>query len=437
MKRQSLPSLQVWLQSTSVLSVIAGYTLLLVINGALADLQRKQNHQQLVAALAQRLENARPQTLSEPWIGKGLQLSLSSSATNLSPQLEASSSGQHWLVSRTKLTLPSGETRSLQVRQNVSVAINQQRFNQLLLVAAAGVSILFTSLLLRLVLRRGLVQPLQALDDQLQALEVDNLGASLVHSELQPRELRSIAVAFNNLQQRMAEAWKRERAFVDGVAHELRTPITVIFGHAQRLQRQTLPAAAERSAASIRLEAKRMDQLLKVLRDLARSDSAHLHLQLSPLDPDQQLLLAYERVLPLATERLVIPQPAAQAQPMLFADRLRLQECLDVLLENALLYSQGVVQMTSEQVGEEMVLHVIDQGPGIPLSERELVLQRFKRGSTSVGTRGIGIGLALADQLMRAMQGNLVIADAVGGGADLQLRFKRWPEQVLQSADGP
>ena len=93
--------------------------------------------------------------------------------------------------------------------------------------------------------------------------------------------------------------------------------------------------------------------------------------------------------------------------------------------------------MTSEQVGEQMVLHVIDQGAGIPVDERDLVLRRFKRGSTAVGTQGSGIGLALADQLMRAMQGDLVIADADGGGADLQLRFKFWSDQGLQEEGEP
>ena len=421
-----------WVQSTSVFSVIAGYIVLLMIYGALADQQRKQGHQQLVAALTQSIETAGSQPSSVPLPGMGVQASLLPSSPNLLPQLQAGPSGQHWLVSQTRLTLPSGELRNLQVRQNVSASIKQQRFNQLLLVAAAGVSILFTSLLLRLMLRRGLLQPLQNLDHQLQALEAGNLGAILVDPELQPRELRSIAESFNSLQLRLAEAWQRERAFANSVSHELRTPITVIVGHAQRLRRQNLPPAAERSAASIRLEAKRMDQLLRLLRDLARSDSARLQLQLTSLDPDQQLLLAYERLLPMATDRLIIPEPPSQPHPMLCGDRVRLQECLDVLLENALRYSQGSVQMTSEQVGDQMVLHVIDQGPGIPLDEQELVVQRFKRGSTSVGTQGSGIGLALADQLMRAMQGSLVIADAKEDGADLQLRFKLWSDQTLQ-----
>ena len=120
--------------------------------------------------------------------------------------------------------------------------------------------------------------PLDQLDQQLQRLEADNLGEHLLDPSAQPEELRSIAIAFNNLQQRLAAAWKRERAFVDGVAHELRTPITVISGHAQRLQRQSLPESAQRSADRVSAEALRMTRLLRVLRDLALIDAGRVQL---------------------------------------------------------------------------------------------------------------------------------------------------------------
>ena len=101
-----------------------------------------------------------------------------------------------------------------------------------------------------------------------------------------------------------------------------------------------------------------------------------------------------------------------------------LQECLQELIRNALLYSSGSVRLEASAEPDQLVLHVLDQGPGIDESERSLVLQRFKRGSRSAGTRGTGIGLALVDELMRAMDGELQIGDAPGGGADLQLRFR-------------
>ena len=310
------------------------------------------------------------------------------------------------------------------MRQNVTQSLEQQRITGLWLIAAAGVSILFTSLLLRPVLRRGLVVPLNDFDQQLQRLDADNLGDNLLDPATQPQELRAIALAFNNLQQRLAAAWTRERAFVDGVTHELRTPITVISGYSQRLQRQALPASAESSAQMISSEALRMAELLNLMRDLARIDAGSLVVQLESLDPGDQLLIAYESSFTLSQGRVQLPLLAPEPLPALLADPQRLQQCLHELIRNALLYSLGDVRLQVELVGDWVVLHVFDEGAGIAAAERPLVLQRFKRGSSSIGTRGTGIGLPLVKELMHVMEGELVIAEASAVGSDLQLRFR-------------
>ena len=105
---------------------------------------------------------------------------------------------------------------------------------------------------------RGLVVPLNELDQQLQALEADNLGEHLLDPASQPQELEGIAIAINNLQQRLAAAWQRERQFVDGVAHELRTPITLISGRSQRLLRK--PHAPEQHQPLHRRLVRRVDK---------------------------------------------------------------------------------------------------------------------------------------------------------------------------------
>ena len=402
--------------------MIAGYVLLLGVNAALGDLQRRQQHLKLVASLRQ--EAATGVLAAGPLRSLGLEARVLPEGDELRPSLRKGPSGQQLLVSRTSLELANGERRFLELRQDVSLALEQQHLAQLLLVAAAGVSILFTSLLLRPVLRRGLVVPLNDLDQELQALEADTLGDHLLDPRLQPQELRAISHAFNNLQQRLAEAWKRERSFVDGVAHELRTPITVISGHSQRLQRQVLSDSARDSVNSIAAEARRMGSLLTALRELARCDGDRLQLQPALLDAEEQLLLAYEQACARAGERLQLPLPSSQRLPLFSADATRLQQSLQLLITNALSFSTGSVRLFAEVIGHHLVLHVQDSGPGIAESERTLVLQRFQRGSTAAGQRGPGIGLALVDELTRAMNGEVVIAEAPGGGADLQLRFK-------------
>ncbi len=405
-----------------MLTVIAGYMVLLMINSALSDVQRRDQHQRLVQALT--AQAATDQLDPAPLRRLGIYPSLLVQGSTLRPKLQKGPSGDHWLVSRSPLRLSSGELRWLELRQNVSGSLAQQRLTQMLLIAAAGVSILFTALLLRPVLRRGLIVPLDDLDRQIQLLEADNLGEHLLDPKAQPQELQSIAFAFNNLQQRLAASWNRERTFVDGVAHELRTPITLISSHAQRLQGQALPPSEQRSAALISTEAKRMADLLRVLRDLARSDSGRLALHCQRLDPEEQLLLIYESLSTFAGARLLIPQPSPAALSALWADPVCLQECMQELIRNALLYSSGTVRLKAVKQDDRLILHVLDQGPGIEESERSWVLQRFRRGTSSAGTRGTGIGLALVDELMRAMDGELLIGDNPCGGADFQLCFR-------------
>jgi len=426
LKRYVLPSLRGWLQSTALLSVIAGYVLLLGVNAALGDLQRRQQHLKLAASLRQ--EALAGVLAEEPLRSLGLEARVLPEGDELRPSLRKGPSGQQWLVSRSIFEFANGERRFLELRQDVSLDLEQQHLAQLLLVAAAGVSILFTSLLLRPVLRRGLVVPLNDLDQELQALEADTLGDHLLDPRLQPQELRSIAHAFNNLQQRLAKAWKRERSFVDGVAHELRTPITVISGHSQRLQRQVLSDPARKSVESIDAEARRMGSLLTALRELARCDAGRLQLQLQHLDADEQLLLAHEQAWPRPADRFPLPLPSTNRLPLFSADPSRVQQCLQLLITNALNFSTGSVRLFAEVTDQQLVLHVQDSGPGIAESERALVLQRFQRGSSAAGQRGPGVGLALVDELMRAMNAAVVIADAPGGGADLQLRFKLAPD---------
>jgi len=200
---QPLRSLRGWLQSTAVLTVIAGYSLLLGLNSVLSDLQRRELHRDLIQTLVAQASagQAVPEALNGVW----LEVSLLSQGTSTEPRIQLAPSGEQWLVSRRAVQLPSGEEGWLELRQNVTGSLEQERTTQLLLVAAAGVSILFTSLLLRPVLRRGLVVPLDQLDQELQRLEADNLGEHLFDPASQPEELRAIAIAFNC--QRKSPPW--------------------------------------------------------------------------------------------------------------------------------------------------------------------------------------------------------------------------------------
>jgi signal transduction histidine kinase len=418
---RSLPSLRVWLQSTSLLAVVAGYTALFAFGSSLAEAERSERHQRLVNQIRNGLITGE---LSLPLPqGFGVQAALvPADSRDASPTLRLVD-GSYWLTSRSTLPSLAASNALLEVRQNITASIQSHRRDQLLLIAAAGMSLLLVSMLFRVVLWRGLIKPLQSLAGDLSRLSADSLGQRSLDPVGQSRELQPIVEAFNQLQSRLAEAWQRERRFVDGVAHEMRTPITVISSHAQSLQAE-LPEASQSKMALIAAEAERLGELVTVMLDLARSDAGRLTLELETLDPELVLVDAYERLQALAPDRLRLA-PALEAEfCRINADAERVQQCLAALVDNALRYSPGIVQLAVTASSDVVSLHVRDQGPGVPEAERAQVLQRFVRGSTAIGTRGSGIGLATVSLLMEAMQGELRIGDAPGGGADMRLRFR-------------
>ena len=400
---------------------MAGYTALFAFGSSLADAERLERHQRLVNQIRNGLTTG---ALSLPLPqGFDVQAALVPGVSrDASPTLRLIDAS-YWLTSRTPLSSFAASKALLEVRQNITASVQSQRRDQLLLTAAAGMSLLLVSLLFRLVLWRGLITPLDSLAAELSRLSAESLGQRTLDPVGQSQELQPIVEAFNQLQARLAEAWQRERRFVDGVAHELRTPITVIFGHAQSLQAE-LPPASQAKLVLIAAEAERLGELVSVMLDLARSDAGRLKLELETLDPELVLLDAYERLQALAPDRLRLAPPLKVEMPRIMADAERLQQCLAALVDNALKYSAGAVEQAVSAADDGVTLHVRDQGPGIPEGERAQVLERFVRGSTSIGTRGSGIGLATVKSLMEAMQGELLISDAQGAGADLQLRFK-------------
>ena len=415
-----LPSLRLWLQSTTLLAVIAGYALLLGVNRSLNQAQRLDDHRQLVETL--RTSGSALEQAQQADAAFGLVAQLVPAGAEQAP-LQFQQGGRTWLESRTLLQRAGDVERTLVLRQDITESLQRQQQFQLLLIASAGSSLLLTALLLRVVLWRGLVLPLQQLNGQVNELKADTLAQVLLEPAEQPRELQPLALAFNDLQRRLADAWQQERSFVDGVAHELRTPISVISGHAQQLQ-QLAGFSAPGPVALIAAEAARMGRLLQVLAELARSDSGRLQLVLQTHDPDDVLLMAYERLSSLTADRLQLAVPASELLPSIQVDQDRLQQCLAALVGNAMAYGEGVIQLSAESIDGHVVLHVQDHGPGIPEPEHDKVMQRFQRGTTATGTRGSGLGLALVQQLVALMYGELRIADAAGGGADLQLWFR-------------
>ena len=408
-----------------LLAVLAGYSCLFAINTRIAEAERFDRHQRLVEILMQSLETEEISLPLPRALGVQARWAGSSLRDASAPFVVRQTDGQTWIESHSLQLNDADRDQLLVVRQNITADLSRQYRDQQLLVAAAGASALLTAMLLRLVLWRGLLLPLSLLSLELQQVRAQSLGRRSLEHRRQPEELRPIVEEFNDLQQRLAESWRRERSFVDSVAHELRTPITLMSGYAERLP-LVEPEHQRHLFKRIAVETQRMGQLITSLLDLARGDAARLQLAMQVVEPEALLLESFERLQLLDTARLRLAVAPSERLDAVRLDAERLHQCLAALVENALRYSNDCVELAVDQQQAWIIFLVRDRGPGIVPEERELVVERFRRGTASIGTQGSGLGLALVRLLVEAMQGEMLIADRPGGGADLQLRFRVW-----------
>lgn len=450
-------SLRYRLQASSLLAVLAGYGVLLLANRELALRDRYEQHAAMAEAV-QRDLTVLPTPGSEPSLQQlllrsqrpGLSLWITPLQTAPSTASGSGAGGgpdrtlqrlcpddarirsfpleqRSYLCSSRPLQV-AGQPARLHVLEDVTDDLARERTIQLMLLAAAGLSSLFTSALLRLVLRRGL-RPLDRLSAGLSGIDADRLDLEPLSLGDQPEELVPIVTAFNDLLQRLGADRRRQQAFVDGVAHELRTPITLISGYAQSLRRQAdaagrLDAAGLAPLGRIEAEGQRMGRLVADLLDIAREDAGRLELRRSALDVDDALLEAFERLSPLAGGRLLLhPPPDDNALAM--GDAERLQQCLTNLVENALKYAPAgsPIELYRSTTTTQVIAHVRDHGPGVPLADRERIFQRFVRASSAAS--GSGIGLAVVKLLMERMGGEVRVCEAPGGGAEFRLELAR------------
>ena len=300
-------------------------------------------------------------------------------------------------------------------RRDVTNAVAMERTLPILI----GLPLMF--LALRWAVRRGL-RPLDKLADVLATRHPGTREPIVIPDS--PREITPIVDALNAQIQRIETALERERRYSADVAHELRTPIaaTMInldsahaFG-ADDVAAASLPEALE----SLRMLDRRTDQLLV----LARLDD-HAHIPLDRVDLGRLVrdvvaewsptvdCSRFTLVLALPTDTVVVP-----GYPTALAAMVR------NLLENAARYApvQGHVRIAIHVDRGEVVLDVVDDGPGIPATQRAAVFTRFHRESAGLAD-GFGVGLSIVQRVAQLHRASVTLEDAPWGRG-LQVRVR-------------
>jgi two-component system OmpR family sensor kinase len=229
-----------------------------------------------------------------------------------------------------------------------------------------------------------------------------------------------------------------QRNFVSMASHEFRTPLTVIDGHARRLDKMKdavkPPEIAER-AGKVRSAVLRMTHLIDNLLNSSRLLDGGAGLYSNPAEMDMTALLQevcqlHREMVPTAqiTERF-----AATAAPMV-GDAKLLFQVFSNLLSNAIKYSPGcgTIEVEARSTADEIVVTIADHGIGVPRSDLDRLFERYHRGSNVSGIVGTGVGLYLVKMAVKLHHGGVEVVSKEGEGARFTVRLPRRTAAPMQ-----
>jgi signal transduction histidine kinase len=271
-----------------------------------------------------------------------------------------------------------------------------------------------------------------------------SLAEGLLETRLDPGpddEFGAWAASFNRMAQALEEnmgalarAAERERRFTADVAHELRTPVAGMASAASLLEAEldAVGPPARRPAQILIDDARRLRSLVLELLELARHDAGQEQVNLEPL----RLTEAIAAVVRAHGGGANI-EVAVDEELCVVADRARFRRVLDNLVGNALQHGEGAVTVAAGVDGEEVVLEVLDRGPGIDPAVLPHVFERFFKADASRAPHGSGLGLSIALVNAHLQHGTLEVANREGGGARFTFRLPHCDEPEADDSWSP
>jgi signal transduction histidine kinase len=234
---------------------------------------------------------------------------------------------------------------------------------------------------------------------------------------------------------RLTDAFAGQRAFVADASHELRTPLTVIRGQLEVLAAQENPSGAEvrRVELLVQAEIARISRLVDDLLVLAKSEQTQF-LLIEPIDLPTFVGELWDGMSLIARRRFELgPVPAGTLR----ADPDRLAQALRNMVGNAIEHTadeHGLVRMRVELIdGQHIRFLVEDDGPGIPVEQREQIFDRFHRtdAARDRASGGTGLGLAIVRAIAAAHGGTVTAGRSPEGGARIELELAGYSAEQL------
>jgi len=265
---------------------------------------------------------------------------------------------------------------------------------------------------------RRMTRPVGGLVEAARRIEAGDYSVRVPESG--PQDLRSVARAFNSMSARLKASDEQRRGFLADVAHELRTPLSVIRGHAEAIADGVYPGDATHMAPILDAT-QTLDRLVEDLRTLVLTDAGTLVLQKEPTDLGA---LAAETVDSFRVQAeaagIALSTDVPDDPPPIEIDPGRIRGVVGNLISNAIRHTPagGSVTVGVHASDSGMVITVTDSGEGISPELLPHIFERFVKGA---GSSGSGLGLAIVHDIVSAHGGKVEVESKAGEGTGIRL----------------
>ena len=269
------------------------------------------------------------------------------------------------------------------------------------------------------------LRPIKEFSDKIEKVQAQNLADSRIE-ENQVKELNQLSISYNKMLERLSHAFETQRQFTANAAHELRTPLALMQVQLDLYNSTCHPDNDAETLQTIKMVTEQNDRLGKMVKTLLDMS------EFQTVSRDEKIIVdaLVDEVLadlePLAQEKDITLIGKCESITMMGSDVL-IYRLVYNLVENAIRYNHpgGQVTVTACQKEEKVCLSVSDTGSGIPENLRERVFEPFFRvdKSRSRELGGVGLGLALAREIVRVHEGSITVRPNPSGGTIFDVTF--------------
>jgi two-component system sensor histidine kinase ArlS len=338
-----------------------------------------------------------------------------------------SRNGEFYVYLMTPVYEKGNQVATLEIGRSLGqLSIFTNTLVSVLLLASVGAVIL--SLLGGYFYTKVLLKPLDQLIFTMQTIEENGVFRRIaLESHSERDELTILGATFNRMIDRLEETFQKHQQFLADASHELRTPITVIDSYASLLRRwaSSDPLLREEALDAIQSESAQLKQLTQNLLSMMNiEDEQRIKWVDFDLEPLVQSTAASLRLTFNRSIEVRLSHEGCESLTMR-GDPEKIKQLLVILLDNALKYSKKAVILSIEKEDRFMKMQVIDEGIGIAEEDLPHLFDRFYMADKARNRRlgGAGLGLAIADNIVRQHEGTITLSSRLGKGSTVTVKL--------------